>query len=112
MEIRRGDIVTVSLRGDAGKPRPALVIQGDLYNLSLASIVLCPLTSELLDVGIVRITLQPSAGNGLKLPSQVMLDKIQPAPRHQIGKRVGRLSRSELRVISQHLRIFLDLDEP
>lgn len=29
--MKRGDLVTVSLSGDYGKPRPALVIQSDLF---------------------------------------------------------------------------------
>ncbi|UYM18533.1 type II toxin-antitoxin system PemK/MazF family toxin [Endozoicomonas euniceicola] len=29
--MRRGDIVTVAIKGDYGKPRPALIIQSDLF---------------------------------------------------------------------------------
>ncbi len=46
--IRRGDLVRVSLRGDYGKPRPALVIQSDLF-AELDSIVICPITSSIRD---------------------------------------------------------------
>ena len=42
---KRGDLVTVSLPGDYGKPRPALVIQNDLLN-ELDSLVLCPVSSD------------------------------------------------------------------
>jgi mRNA interferase MazF len=31
LDVRRGDLVTVALPGDYGKPRPALVIQSDLF---------------------------------------------------------------------------------
>ncbi len=30
--MQRGDIVTVAAPGDYGKPRPAVVIQGDILN--------------------------------------------------------------------------------
>jgi mRNA interferase MazF len=40
---QRGDLVTVSLPGDYGKPRTALVIQSDLLN-ELDSVVFCPVT--------------------------------------------------------------------
>ena len=30
--VKRGDLVTVALQGDLGKPRPALVIQSDLFD--------------------------------------------------------------------------------
>ena len=29
--MNRGDLVTVALQGEHGKPRPALVIQSDLF---------------------------------------------------------------------------------
>ena len=30
--MRRGDLVTVALTGDFGKPRPALVVQADQFD--------------------------------------------------------------------------------
>jgi PemK-like, MazF-like toxin of type II toxin-antitoxin system len=30
--MKRGDVVVVALPGDFGKPRPALIIQSDLFN--------------------------------------------------------------------------------
>ena len=43
--IRRGDLVTVSLTGDFGKPRPALVIQSDAYSMH-PSLTILSLTSD------------------------------------------------------------------
>lgn len=43
-DTQRGDLVTVFLPGDHGKPRPALVVQSDLL-ADLDSVVLCPITS-------------------------------------------------------------------
>lgn len=31
LDVSRGDLVTVALQGDLGKPRPALVIQSDVF---------------------------------------------------------------------------------
>ncbi|CAG0948811.1 partial putative endoribonuclease MazF, partial [Geobacteraceae bacterium] len=42
--MRRGDLVTVALQGDLGKPRPALVIQSDLFDMH-PSITVLPVTS-------------------------------------------------------------------
>ena len=36
--MKRGDLVTVALPGDFGKPRPALVVQADLFNATHASV--------------------------------------------------------------------------
>lgn len=44
--MRRGDLVTVALQGDFGKPRPALIIQSDLFDAH-PSLTILPVTSEL-----------------------------------------------------------------
>ena len=44
--IHRGDLVTVALQGDFGKPRPALVVQTNLLS-ELESVIVAPVTSEL-----------------------------------------------------------------
>ena len=46
--MRRGQFVTVATSGDYGKPRPALVVQSDLF-AELPSVVICPLTTTLRD---------------------------------------------------------------
>lgn len=56
--MRRGDIVTAAASGDYGKPRPALIIQHDLY-AALPSVTVLPLTSFLEDAPLLRITIQP-----------------------------------------------------
>ena len=71
---QRGDLVTVSLQGDYGKPRPALVIQSDLLT-ELDSVVLCPVTGEPRTAAF-RVTVEPTAHNGLRALSQVMVDRL------------------------------------
>ena len=87
--MQRGDLITVALQGDAGKPRPALVIQADHFT-NLPTLVVLPLTSTILDLPLVRVTVEPSAGTGLRQRSQVI---PHPACLH-LGLRedgVGRL---------------------
>jgi mRNA-degrading endonuclease toxin of MazEF toxin-antitoxin module len=45
--LKRGDLVVVALPGDYGKPRPALIVQADLFNETHASITIVPVTSTL-----------------------------------------------------------------
>ena len=45
--MTRGDLVTVAASGDYGKPRPALVVQADVY-AEHPSVTVLPLTSELI----------------------------------------------------------------
>jgi hypothetical protein len=44
--MRRGHFVVVATSGDYGKPRPALVVQSELF-AELPSVVICPLTTTL-----------------------------------------------------------------
>lgn len=48
MEVKRGDLITIALQGDYGKPRPALVMQDDAF-AALASVSVLRLTGELHD---------------------------------------------------------------
>jgi mRNA interferase MazF len=41
--VKRGDLVTVALPGDLGKPRPALIIQSDLFDAH-PSVAILPVT--------------------------------------------------------------------
>ncbi len=93
--MKRGDVVTVAMPGDYGKPRPGLVIQSDLV-AAVDSLLVCPFTSDIQDAPLYRIDVPPDAANGLKRPSQLMVDKIAPAPRHKIGPVAGRVDAETL----------------
>jgi mRNA interferase MazF len=88
--LKRGDIVTVSLQGDHGKPRPALIIQSDQFQASTHVAVLL-LTSFPADAPLMRIAVAPTPETGLMAQSYVMLDRITTAPRGKIGGIIGRL---------------------
>lgn len=104
--MRRGDLVTIALQGDYGKPRPALVIQSDLFN-EHPSVTVLPVTGELRDAPLFRITVQPDAGNGLRKPSQIMVDKPQTVPREKLGSPFGRLDDESLLAVNRALAVFL-----
>jgi mRNA interferase MazF len=57
--MRRGDVVTVAPAGDYGKPGPAVIVQTDAFPENHASVVVCPLTSELADAPDFRVTIEP-----------------------------------------------------
>jgi mRNA interferase MazF len=104
--IKRGDLVTVALQGDYGKPRPALVIQSDLF-AEHPSVTLLPVTSELRDTPLFRIPVEPSAENNLRSPSQVMVDKAQTISREKIGESFGRLDDATMLAVNRALALFL-----
>jgi len=109
LEVNRGDIVVSSSPGDFGKPRPALVVQSDLFNPTHASVVICPITSHLLDAPLFRLTISPSRENGLKAESQIMVDKITAVRREHIAKKVGKINETEAASVDRSLAIWLDL---
>lgn len=90
--LRRGTVVTVASPGVySGKPRPAVVVQADRWLQAHPSVTLCPLTSTLVEAPLVRLPVQPTARNGLKKPSQLMVDKLFTVPLSSLGAVVGQL---------------------
>jgi mRNA interferase MazF len=109
MQMRRGDVVTVAAAGDYGKPRPAVIVQTDAFPDNHASVVVCQLTSELMDAPDFRITIEPEPENGLRLRSQVMADKPVTIRRERIGRKIGRLSNRDMARLGIALAFVLGL---
>jgi mRNA interferase MazF len=107
--MRRGDLVTIALSGDYGKPRPALVVQADAF-AEMNSVTVLRVTSELHDWPLFRITVEANRDTGLPRRSQVMVDKAATVPRSRIGQRIGRLDTVTMQAVSTALARFLGLD--
>ena len=106
--MTRGDLVTVALQGDHGKPRPALIIQSDRFSGTATATVLL-VTSTLVDAPLLRITVDPSEENNLRRPSQVMIDKPMTVRRDRLGSRFGRLDGETMVSVNRSLALFLGL---
>lgn len=104
----RGDFVTISLQGDFGKPRPALVIQSDQFN-EHATVTVLPVTGTLVAAPLLRVTVQPDPGNGLQKPSQVMVDKAMTVKRDKVGPAFGRIEADALVEVERCLALFLGI---
>ena len=104
----RGDFVTIAMQGDFGKPRPALVIQADQFD-EHATVTVLPVTSALVAAPLLRITIQPSVGNGLQQLSQVMVDKAMTVKRDKIGQAFGRIDVDVLVEVERCLAVFLGI---
>lgn len=107
--MQRGDIVTCVLSGDYGKPRPAVIVQSDLFNPTHASIVVCPITSHLVEAPLFRLLLAPDKSTGITIISQIMIDKITAIKSEKIAKKIGKLSSSEILKLDEALRLWLNL---
>lgn len=104
--MRRGDLVTVAMPGDFGKPRPALVIQADQFSAT-ASLTVLLITTSLVDAPLIRLTLDPTPENGLRKISQVMIDKVMTVRREKLGSPFGRLDNNTMVAINRGLALFL-----
>lgn len=106
--MQRGDLVSIATQGDFGKPRPALVVQSNWF-AKHPSVTLLPMTSTLLDSPMARVTIQPSAMNGLEKISQVMVDKATTVRRDKIGPVMGQLEPDRMLEIERCLAVFLGI---
>jgi mRNA interferase MazF len=94
--MRRGDVVIVAAAGDYGKPRPAVVVQTDAFPEAHQSVVICQMTSEIVEAPDFRVTIETNAENGLRIRSQVMADKPVTVRRERIGQLIGRLTDADV----------------
>jgi mRNA interferase MazF len=112
VSVQRGDVVISAFSSELGKPRPAVVVQSDLFNETHATVVLCPVSSELTGLAMFRVRISASASTGLRIDSEVMADKISAVCRHRIRKHVGKLSSSQMELVDLAIRTWLELGEP
>lgn len=111
MRLRRGDVVTVSAPGDFGKPRPAVIVQSDVFPQKHASVIVCQMTSTLVDAPDFRVTIAPSEANGLKKTSQIMADKPVTVRRERISVRIGRLDAPDIRRLNRTVAFCMGLSD-
>ena len=106
--MRRGDIVTVAMQGDFGKPRPAVVIQTDAL-LGTRHVIVCPLTSSGSDLPAMRYQIEATPENGLRADSLVMLNNVSTVSRARCGDVLGSLSAEQMTAINERLAFVLGL---
>lgn len=107
--MTRGEIWTVAGGASyAGKPRPAVILQGDRFSTG-ESITVCPLTSDPSDLSFIRVAIEPDRGNGLRAVSRVMVDKISTVPKAKLGSHIGRLDDPDLERLNRAILVFLGL---
>jgi len=140
--VKRGELVTVAMSGDFGKPRPALVVQSDLFEeTGTVTVLLLSGTLEqfpksvqrfsdkncgenkqleqisdsieshsaLVDAPLIRLTIQPTQGNGLRKPSQVQIDKAMSVKRDKLGSPFGCLDDETMLSVTRSLAVFLGI---
>jgi mRNA interferase MazF len=110
--VKRADIWTVAGGPDyAGKPRPAIILQDDAFDAT-ASITICPLTTHGIDAPLIRLPIDPSERNGLKVQSHVMVDKITTVAKKKLEDHIGHLSDEDIVRVNRAVVVVLGLAGP
>ncbi|MBN1140722.1 MAG: type II toxin-antitoxin system PemK/MazF family toxin [Deltaproteobacteria bacterium] len=104
----RGDLVTIAMQGDFGKPRPALIIQADPFD-EHATVTVLLVSSTLVEAPLFRVVILPSPENGLQKPSQIMVDKAMTVKREKLGPAFGRIDADTLVEVERCLAVFLGI---
>jgi mRNA interferase MazF len=103
--VRRGDLIVVAMQGEHGKPRPALVVQSDLFE-QLPTVEVLPLTSQRIE-GPARVSVAPSARNGLQVASQIMVHRPQTINRAKVSRVIGHAEEETMLGVTRALAVFL-----
>ena len=104
----RGDFVIITMQGDFGKRKPALVIQSAPFNAH-ATVTVSLVSSALVDAPLFRVTVQPTTVNGLQKPSQVMVDKAMTVKRDKLGEVFGSASDAVMLDVGRCVAVFLGI---
>jgi len=107
--MKRGNVVTVAMQGDFGKPRPALVLQSDVFSDIHATVTVALISSEIVQAPIFRLDIEPNETNGLSRSSQVQIDKIMSIRSEKIGSVIGELNDVMMVRVNRALALWLGL---
>ena len=109
--MRRGDVVTIAASGDYGKPRPAVIVSANILLDAHPSVTLCQLTSTINELADFRVSVEPSAENGLRLRSDIMADKPITVRRERVGPVIGHLAQTDMRRLNVAIAFALGLSD-
>lgn len=102
MEFNRGDIVTVNLnpkKGDeVGKIRPAVIISGNDENSILDTVILMPLSTDLID-DMLPYRMRILKRENLLQDSDILINQIRTLSKQRIGEKIAVLSDDEYKLL-------------
>jgi mRNA interferase MazF len=101
--MRRGDVVAVASTENPPRLRPAVIVQSDAFPAAHASVLICPMTSEIGEAPNFRVPLRPTESNGLPGPFDIMADRVLAVRRERIAQTLGRLGRDDIHRLNSAL---------
>ena len=113
MQIRQYDIwlanLNPALGTEPGKTRPVVVIQTDLLNDIHLSTLVCPISTNVIPkIELLRVHLKKDQLGKL---SDILVDQIRAIDNKRFIKKLGKLTKDQIKTIKTNLRILLDLEQ-
>lgn len=106
--MRRSEIWSVAGGDDyTGKPRPAVIVQDDRFDTD--SVTICPFTTDPTDAPLFRLSVAPSATNGLRETSRLMVDKLTTVRRSRLGNQLGAIDDEDVVRLNRAMVVFLGI---
>lgn len=102
---QRGEIWLVAGGVYASQPRPAVIVQSDLFETD--SVTVCPITTTAVDAPLMRLAVPADATSGLREISFAMIDRLTTVRRSNVTTHVGGLTASQLIELERRALVFL-----
>lgn len=109
--MKRGDLAVIAAPGDYGKSRPAVIVQSDELK-HIDSVMVALISSRQIEAPLFRLPIEAENGTGLRIPSDLMVEKVVAVPRRRIGPVIGRLRDEDVLVLNRMLAFALGLADP
>jgi len=105
--VRRGEIWTAAAgSGYVGKPRPVVIVQDYRFDVT-ASVTVCAFTTDPTEAPLFRLPVTPDETNGIREPSNLMVDKLTTVARTNLGEKIGRLGDDDMVRLGRAVIVFL-----
>ncbi len=106
--MKRGDIVIVAPPSPFNKPRPALIVQA-FVSEAIEMLTVALISSDITRPSAFRISIYPTAANGLRKLSEIQIDHLQSLELRRIGPLAGKAEPAIMRQVDAAMRVFFGL---
>ena len=111
MKIKQFEIWLANLNPakgtEPGKVRPVVIVQTDLLNESHPSLIICPITTNVLpESELLRVHLDKGQ---LEIVSDILVDQIRSIDKKRLISKLGELTSSQADKLGENIKIVLDL---
>jgi len=111
MKIKQFEIWLAKLNPEKGtepgKVRPVVIVQTDLLNESHPSLIICPITTNVLtESELLRVHLNEGQ---LEVLSDILVDQIRAIDKKRLISKLGELTPSQADRLGENIKILLDL---